>query len=134
MGPNESRPSAIIADDHERALALIRQILEPEFEIVASVQDGQALLEAVARRRPDLLVVDVYMPGLNGIEAVRRLKIELPDIPVVFISTDAGIETRQRALRASALGFVTKALAAEDLLPAARAALNGESFVSSSPE
>ena len=101
---------------------------------MAIVQDGQALLEAVARQRPDLLVVDVYMPGLSGIEAVRRLKSTLPEIPVVFISTDAGIETRQRALRASALGFVTKALAADDLLPAARAALNGKKFVSRSPE
>jgi DNA-binding NarL/FixJ family response regulator len=133
MTTEGKRPAVIVADDHADVHPLIRRILEPEFDIVANVFDGQALLDAMRRLRPDLIVVDVLMPILNGIEAVKRLKAQSSTVPVVFISTDAGEENVQRALNTGALAFVRKASAAEHLLPAARAALRGQRFVSDSP-
>ena len=121
----------IIADDHADVHPLLHRILEPELDVVESVFDGQALLDATERLCPDLIVVDVVMPVLDGIEAVKRLKAST--MAVVFISTDAGEENVQRVLKTGALAFVRKASAAEDLLPAARAALKGERFVSDSP-
>jgi DNA-binding NarL/FixJ family response regulator len=130
MTTDRGRPTVIIADDHESVHPLLRRLLEPEFEIVESVFDGRALIEAAGRLNPSLIIVDIYMPVLNGIEAVKRLKAQSSLVSVVFISTDWGKETVQRALQSGALGFVRKASAAEDLLPAARAVLRGEKFVS----
>lgn len=127
------RPTAIIADDHVNVHPLLRRVLEPEFEVVGNVFDGQALLEATGRLNPDLIIVDVLMPVLGGIEAVKRLKAQSSPVSVVFISTDGAEETVQRALKTGALGFVWKASAAEDLLSAAHAALRGQRFVSGNP-
>ena len=126
------RPTVIIADDHADIHPLLRRILEPELNVVESVFDGQALLDATQRLLPDLVVVDVFMPVLDGIEAAKRLA-QSSAVTIVFISTDAGEENVERALRTGALAFVRKASAAEDLLPAARAALKGQRFVSANP-
>ena len=126
------RWTVITADDHAAVHPLLRRLLEPEFDVVASVFDGQALVEATDRLCPDLIVVDILMPVLSGIEAVQRLKAQSSPVAVVFITTDGGRETLQRALGTGALGFVRKASAAEDLLPAARAAIQGHRFVSGS--
>jgi DNA-binding NarL/FixJ family response regulator len=123
----------ILADDHADVHPLLRRILEPELDVVGNVFDGQALLDATGRLRPDLIIVDVVMPVLNGIEAVKRLMAQSSTVAVVFISTDAGEENVQRALKTGALAFVRKASAAEHLLPAARAALKGQRFVSHDP-
>lgn len=127
------QPTVIIADDHGEVHPLLRRILEPELDVVEDVYDGQALLEAAGRLRPDLIVVDVYMPVLDGIETVKRLKAQSSTVAIVFISTDGGEENVRRALQTGALAFVQKATAAEQLLPAARAALKGQRFVSDSP-
>jgi two-component system invasion response regulator UvrY len=123
------RPTAIIADDHAEVHPLLRRILEPEFDVVEDVLDGQALLHAALYFRPDLIVVDVLMPVMGGIEAVKRLSAQLSTVAVVFISTDTGEENVQRVFRIGARAFVGKASVAEQLLPAARAALNGQRFV-----
>ena len=122
------RPTVIIADDHAAVHPLLRRILEPELDVVEDVFDGLALLDAIERLHPDLIVVDVVMPALDGIAAVKRLKAESSSAAVVFISTDA--ENAQHALTTGALAFVRKASAAEHLLPAARAALRGQRFIS----
>lgn len=127
------RPTVIIADDYADMHALFRRLLEPEFEVVGDVYDGQALLEAIGRLTPDLIVVDVFMPVLGGIEAVQRLKAQSSSVAVVFITADDGQETMRKALNTGALGFVRKASAAEDLLPAAQAVLRGQQFVSGKP-
>jgi DNA-binding NarL/FixJ family response regulator len=128
------KPTAIIADDHADVHSLLRRVLEAEFDVVETVLDGQSLFEATMRLRPDLIVVDIVMPGLSGIEAVNRLTARRSTVVVVFISTDAGEENVQRALKTGARAFVRKASAAEDLLPAARAALKGLRFVSGRTE
>jgi len=117
------RPTVIIADDRADVHPLLRRILAPELDVVESVFDGQALLEATERLDPDLIVVDIVMPVLDGIEAVKRLKAQSSTVAVVFISTDAGEENVQRVLKTGVPAFVRKASAAEDLLPAARSAL-----------
>jgi DNA-binding NarL/FixJ family response regulator len=119
----------IIADDHVEVHPLLRRILEPEFDVVDDVFNGQALLKAALYLRPDLIVVDVLMPVMGGIEAVKLIKAQLSTIAVVFVSTDAEQESVKRALRSGGRGFVRKAAAAEHLLPAARAALGGQRFV-----
>lgn len=123
------RPTAIIADDHAEVHPLLRRILEPEFDVVKNVLDGLSLLEAALYFRPDLVVVDVLMPVMGGIEAVRQLNAKLSTVAVVFISTDTDEQNVERALRIGGRAFVGKASVAEQLLPAARAALSGQRFV-----
>jgi len=125
MGTGAQRPTVIIADDNAAIHPLISRILGRELDIVKNVFDGQALVEATNQVRPDLVVVDVYMPVLDGIEAVKRIHAHFPNLPAVLISTDAAEENIQRARLAGLHGIVNKAFAAEDLLPAVREALNG---------
>lgn len=132
MGADRSCVTVIIADDHKPVHVLLRRLLrETEFEIIESVFGGQALVEAAARLKPHLIIVDVCMPVLDGIEAVQQVKVHSPEISVVFISVDHENDTVERALRTGALGFVRKGSAAEDLLLAARTVLRGQLFVSS---
>lgn len=124
MKKRTKRPTVIIADDNAAIHPLISRVLRGEFDVVEDVFDGQALVDATIRLCPDLIVVDVYMPVLDGIEALKRIYASLPHLPVVVISTDAGEENMQRARLAGAHAIVEKASAAEQLLPAARAALS----------
>lgn len=127
METTARRPTVIIADDNQAIHPLITRILRRELDVVESVFDGQALVDATNRLLPDLVVVDVYMPVLNGIEALKRIHARFPDLPAVLISTDASDENMQRARLAGVIGVVKKASAAEELLLAARAAISGRS-------
>ena len=82
----ERRPTVLLADDHPMVLQGLREILEPVFRVIETAPDGHALLEAVMRRRPDLVIVDISMPGLNGIEATRQLQTMAPGLPVLILS------------------------------------------------
>lgn len=124
METGAKRPTVIIADDNAAIHPLISRILRGELDIVDNVFDGQALVEATKRLRPDLVVVDVYMPLLDGVEALKLIHTQFPDLPAVLISTDTGEENMQRARLAGLYAIVKKASAAEELLPAARAALS----------
>lgn len=124
MGSVSKRPTVIIADDNAAIHPLISRILQRELDVVENVLDGHALVEATERLRPDLVIVDVYMPVLNGVEALKRIHAHFPDLPAVLISTDAGEENIQRARLAGVHAIVKKASAAEELLPAVRAALS----------
>lgn len=124
METRAKRPTVIIADDNAAIHPLISRILRRELDVVESVFDGRALVEATSRLRPDLIVIDVYMPVLDGVEALKRIHAQFPGLPAVLISTDAGAENIQRARLAGAHAIVKKASAAEELLQAARAALS----------
>ena len=124
MQTKAKRPTVIIADDNTAIHPLISRILRRELDVVENVFDGQALVEATSRLHPDLVVVDVYMPILDGVDALKRIHAEFPDLPAVLISTDAGEENMQRARLAGLYAIVNKASAAEELLPAARAVLS----------
>jgi DNA-binding NarL/FixJ family response regulator len=120
----------LLADDHAMLVEGLRRLLQPEFDFVGAVGDGRALLEAVERLKPDVIVVDVSMPLLNGIEAVRRLKKVNSGPKVVFLSMHGDVEVATEALRAGASGYVLKHSASETLCHAIWEALEGRLYVS----
>jgi two-component system, NarL family, response regulator DesR len=128
---DHKRPRVVLADDHPAVAGQLLGLLEPEFDVVATVGDGNALVAAIAAHRPDVIVTDVAMPCLDGIAACRLIRTQDPDARIVFVTVhqDAGLVAR--GLAAGALGFVAKVAAGEDLARAVRAALRGERFVSS---
>lgn len=124
-----SRPRLIIADDHRVFAEGLQGLLSQHYEITEIVEDGMALVEAVAARAPDLVVADVSMPGLNGIECVRVLRASDPELKIVLLTMheDAGLATA--AIRAGAKGYVLKHSGIRDLLRALDEALRGGVYV-----
>ncbi len=114
----------LLADDHADFLAVAVRLLEAEFEVVRTFGDGESLLREAAGLRPDLIVLDVAMPGVNGIETARRLKAA-GGAAVVFLTVHADPDYVQEALAAGGLGYVVKCRLASDLIPALKEALAG---------
>jgi DNA-binding NarL/FixJ family response regulator len=127
-----SRPRLVLAEDHSWVAAELRRLLEPEFDVAAVVGDGQALLREVDQARPDVVVTDIVMPGLDGIGATQALRARHPGLPVVVVTIHGAAEMVEQARAAGALGYVLKLSAAKDLVPAVHAALRGESYTSPS--
>ena len=123
------RPKILIADDHRMVAEGLRGLLEPQFELVAIVGDGRALLEAAEKYRPDVVVADVSMPLLNGIESVRQLKKKNKKIVVVFLTMHLDVAYASSAFEAWASGYVLKHSAPQELLTAISSALNGKTYV-----
>jgi len=124
------RARVILADDHADFLAATVRLIEPEFEVVATVSDGQAVIEEASRLEPDLLVLDIAMPELNGFEAARKLRADGSHAKIVFLTVHDDGEYVRAAQAVSALGYVVKPRLASDLKTALREALAGRSFVS----
>ena len=127
-----SRPRVLVADDHRAMLDSLVRLLSGEFEVVATVSDGLSAVTAAARLEPDLLVLDIAMPGLNGIAAAARLKESGSTAKVVFVTNLHDREFVQESLALGDVGFVVKDRLVADLLPAVRTVLAGQSFVSPS--
>jgi DNA-binding NarL/FixJ family response regulator len=123
------RPRVLLADDHRMFAEGLRTLLDDEFELVDIVADGVAMLEAAQRLRPDVIVADITMPRLNGIEALTKLRAVLPDARVVFLTMHHDAAYARRALAAGAMGFVLKHSAVQELVLALRSALQGHIFV-----
>jgi DNA-binding NarL/FixJ family response regulator len=123
------RTRILLADDHKIVLDGLSSLLEPEFEIVGMVEDGRALVSLVQKLRPDVIVVDISMPLLNGIEAVRKIKKLDPHVKVVFLTMHPDVTYAIRAFEAGAAGFVLKHSASSELLTAIREAINGRTYV-----
>jgi len=124
------KPRLLLADDHTLVLEGIRLLLEPEFELVGSVEDGQALLAAARTLKPDVILLDISMPRLNGIDAARRLRKLLPSARLIFVTMHAGADYVTEAFRAGAMGYILKRAAASELLTAIHAVLKGNHYVS----
>jgi len=124
------RMRVFLADDHEAVLQATTALLGPDFDIVGTAKDGQSLFDSALRLAPDLLIVDISMPILNGIEAIRRLKQAGSTAKVVFLTVHDDPDFAQAAIAAGANGYVIKPRMASDLLPAIREVLAGRSFVS----
>src|SRR5437763_14732601 len=122
-------PRVLLADDHRMFAEGLRSLLAEEFELLEIVENGLALIEAAKRLRPDVIVADITMPGLNGIDALERLRGDLPDVRVVFLTMHKDIAYARRALAAGAMGFVLKHSAMNELVLALRAALEGRTFI-----
>ena len=127
-----SRPRIILADDHTMLAEGLRGILEPEFELLRTVADGHELIAAVKELDPDVVVVDISMPNLNGIDAVEELRRSGSRSKVVFLTMHQDVTYAKRALEAGGAGFVLKHSAASELVAAIRASLRGEVYVTPS--
>src|SRR5215510_12473300 len=123
------KPRLLLADDHAIVLEGLSRLLEPEFEVVGKAGDGRAMLEIAARLKPDVVIVDVSMPLLSGIEAVRQLKRKDARVKVIVLSMQSDVELGSEALRAGASGYVLKHSAAESLNRAIHKVLDGKVYV-----
>jgi DNA-binding NarL/FixJ family response regulator len=123
------QPRVLLADDHRLVAEALTSLLSPEFDLVGVVEDGRALLRAVETLRPDVIVADVTMPHLNGIDALVRLRQNGDPTPVVFLTMHRNAAFARRALDAGASGFVLKHSASVELVTAIRAALDGKTYL-----
>lgn len=122
-------PRVLLADDHPGNAALLRDLLEEAYDVVGEVADGHALLAEVQRLAPDVVVTDIGMPGLDGIEACRRILAGNAAARVVLVTVHSDPTLVEQGLAAGALGYVVKRVAGDALLPAIRAALDGKRCV-----
>ena len=127
-----SRPRVVVADDHRPMLDSLVQLLSVEFEVVATATDGLAAVATATRVEPGLLVLDIAMPGLNGIAVAARLKSSGSTAKIVFVTNLHNREFVEGSLALGDVGFVVKDRLVADLLPAIRTVLAGQSFVSPS--
>jgi DNA-binding NarL/FixJ family response regulator len=125
-----SKPRLLVADDHELLLDGLRRLLEADFEVTGMVADGRAAVTAYEQLRPDVLLLDIGMPGLNGIEACRQVKKTFPEARVVFVTMQTDRVYVEEAFRAGASGYVVKQAAAGELIEALRTVLLGGRYVS----
>ena len=123
------RPRVLLADDHRLLREAFVKLLEPDCDVVGAVADGRALLEAVPTLRPDIVVLDIAMPQLNGLDAARQLKHAMPDVKVIFLTVSEDPDLAAEAFRTGASGFLLKNSAASELLQAIRDVSQGRSYV-----
>jgi DNA-binding NarL/FixJ family response regulator len=124
-----ARVRILLADDHTLFCNLLRDLLEPEYEVVGSVSDGRELLKAADSLRPDVVLVDIGMPSLNGLDAGRRLKQANPRVKLIYLTMNNNIEYAREALQAGASAFILKNSKSSELLHAIRDALKGVSYM-----
>jgi len=127
-----AKPSArvLIADDHRLVAETCKNTLEPEFEVVGIATDGRALLQAAFSLKPDIVLLDIAMPHLNGLDAGEQIKTRMPKAKLVFLTMNAGADVAAEAFRRGASAYVLKQSAAEELLTALRKVVRGESYLS----
>lgn len=126
---SSSRTRILLADDHAMVVEGLRALLQNTYEIVGVAADGRAMLEVACKLHPDVIVVDVSMPSLNGLDAAERLKTLLPDVKLVFLTMQDNSNLAAAALRLGAVGYVLKHSAASELMTAISAVLEGKSYV-----
>ena len=122
----------LLADDHETVLARVRTILCADFEVVGTVDNGRDAVAEVRRLDPDILVIDISMPVLNGLQAVSQIRQKACRTKVVFLTVHQDQDYVDAAFAAGASGYVTKARVTSDLVPAIREALDGHTYISKS--
>ena len=127
---NMVRPRVLLAEDNADSAERLCKLLRAEFEVVALVEDGDALVDAAERLSPDVIVTDIAMPRLDGIEATVLIRHHDPNARIVFVTVHAEPMLIDAGLEAGALGYVLKDAAGDDLVAAIRAALSGRQYVS----
>jgi DNA-binding NarL/FixJ family response regulator len=119
-----------IADDHEEMLDIFKDLLEPEFEVVATVRDGSNLLKAVREFNPDLIIADINMPGMSGFDVTRKILKENMEARIILLSAHKDRSIVEEGFLAGAKGFVLKITADEDLVDAVNEIIHGNRYVS----
>jgi DNA-binding NarL/FixJ family response regulator len=125
-----SRSRILIADDHNLVAELCKRLLETEFDVVGVVFDGRDLVRAAGELRPDVIVLDIAMPVLNGLDAGRQIKELLPAVKLVYLTMNPDVEVAAEAFRCGAHGYLLKTCAASELVLGVREVLRGKSYMS----
>lgn len=125
-----SRPRIVLADDHTLVAEACKKLLEPEFEVLSIVSDGRALLRAALELHPDVIVSDIAMPQLNGLDAGEQILQQAPSVKLVFLTMNGSRELAAEAFRRGASGYLLKTSAASELVLAVRQALRGQRYLS----
>ena len=125
----DKKPRLLMADDHSIMLAGLRKLVEGTCEVVGEVEDGRALVEAAERLRPDLILLDISMPLLNGMDAARQIKKSVPEAKLIFLTMHASPVFATEALQAGASGYLLKQSAASELLHAIDTVLKGQTYL-----
>jgi len=123
--------SVVLADDNQQMIAMVRRTLGEEFEIVGTADDGKEAIDAVLRLNPDVVVMDISMPALDGFQAAKRLRAAGSQAKIIFLTVYEGQDYIDAALCAGASGYVNKSRLATDLIPAIRDGMLGRTFISS---
>ena len=123
------KPRVLMADDHSMILAGLRKLVEGECEVVGTVEDGRALVEAAQKLRPDLILLDISMPLLNGLEATRQLTKLVPESKVIILTMHASPTYATEAFQAGASGYLLKRSAASELSQAIQSVLQGRQYL-----
>lgn len=124
-----TKPRVLIADDHSLMVAGLRKLLEEECDVVGAVEDGRALVEAAERLKPDVILLDISMPLLNGLDAARQISKLVPDSKLVFVTMHASPTYATEAFQAGASGYLLKRAAASELSQAIQVVLRGQHYV-----
>ncbi len=119
----------LLADDHNLLLQAFEKLLQPDYDVVGTVGDGRALLRSAQELKPDVVVLDIAMPQLNGLIAAERLKKEMPSVKFIFLTVNEDADIASEALRIGASGYLLKNSAASELFSAIEAALRGRTYV-----
>ena len=127
------RMRVLLADDHPRILSRLTDLLEPEFKVIAVVGDGQSLIETAKSLQPDLVITDISMPILCGIEAAKEILQTTPKTKIIFLTVHSDPDYVQEALQIGAAGYVFKSRLVSDLKLAIGEVLDGRTYVSPSP-
>jgi DNA-binding NarL/FixJ family response regulator len=122
-------PRVLLADDHTLLLGAFEKLLAGECEVVGQVSDGRAVLAEAQRLKPDLVVLDILMPVLNGLEAGRQIKQKQPDLKIVFLTMNEDPDLAAEAFRSGASGYLLKRSAASELVTAIRQVMQGRSYI-----
>jgi DNA-binding NarL/FixJ family response regulator len=125
------RPRVLLADDHTMLLDAFRLLLEPECDIVGTASDGHALIELASRTNPEIVILDIAMPKLNGIEAAAQILRKLPGVRIIFLTVNQDPDIAAEAIRLGASAFLLKSSASAELLSAINLAQKGKTYVTS---
>ena len=129
MGRTMPLPRVILADDHTIIVEAFRKLLEPHAEVVGTVSDGRALLETAQQLKPDVVVVDIGMPLMNGLEAGLRLKELMPEVRLIFLTMNEDPDLAVEAMRAGASAYLLKSSAGSELIRAIQMAFKKRFYI-----
>jgi DNA-binding NarL/FixJ family response regulator len=127
--PTLNRPRVLLADDHLMLREAFARLIEPNCDVVGSVPDGRTLLKSAPDLRPDVIVLDISMPLLNGLDAARQLKSTMPEVKIIFLTVNEDPDLAAEAIRAGASGYLLKNSAAAELLQAIDEAMCGCTYI-----